>query len=171
MKKWIVRSLFMLLAVFLLIGVIPFSEAVYYCGTDYEFSPIDETLAIPHEVIVEGTYSTIFLLKDRFYGTVFISDVEGMEEAMPISVSCDPTRFLHPDFQDLYGQAHSTEIMQMFFTRNFEQLAFQFAIKFERDEDSLTAWANDKESNFMVLGAKNREEAYTQYQQLLKDKG
>jgi hypothetical protein len=65
-------------------------------------------------------------------------------------------------------QPHSTEIAVIFFDRNFEQLAIQFTYKYEKDEDSITAGYGDGISNFLVVGAENKEEALAVYTRMLE---
>ena len=65
MKKWIVRIVITLLALFLLIGLIPFSEEIHYSGTGYEFSLASDGTVAEHEIRIDGTYSSILFLKFR----------------------------------------------------------------------------------------------------------
>ena len=70
MKKWIVRTVIILLAVLLFIGIIPFEKEISYYATDYEFALDRDGAVAPHEVRIAGKYYTSFLLKDRFLGYV-----------------------------------------------------------------------------------------------------
>ena len=119
MKKWIIRILTACVALFLLIGIIPFSKEIYYTGTDYEFSLANDGAVAEHEVVIDGTYSFILFLKDRFWGTFYVSNVEGLTEDMHVNWSFEPNRWHHAYFLDYAGQPHSTEIVQIFFERNF----------------------------------------------------
>lgn len=166
MKKWIIRTVLVLLAVFVLLGFIPFSKQIQYSGTEYSFSPAFDGAVAEHQVIVDGTYSSILFLKDRFWGTFYISDVEGLTEDMRVNWKFEPNRWHHAYFLDYAGQAHSTEIVRLCFERNFEQVALQFATKYEQDGDTLTVTADRENSNFLVIGAKNKEEALAVYSQL-----
>lgn len=167
MKKWVLRITVVLLGAFLLLGLIPFSKEISYSGTAYEFALSSDGAVAEHEVIIDGTYSTILLLKDRFWGTFYISDVEGLTEDMKVDWRFEPNRWHHAYFLDYAGQAHSTEIVQVFFDRNFEQLAMQFATKYEREGNILKVAADNDESHFLVLGAQNKEEALTKYAHML----
>ena len=168
MKKWVLRIVAALLGVFLLIGIIPFSKEIHYTGTDYEFSLSADGAVAEHEVLIDGTYSACLFLKDRFWGTFYVSDVDGLTEDMQVNWTFEPNRWHHAYFQDYAGQPHSTEIVKIFFDRNFEQVALQFATKYERDGDTLKVAADDSKSNFMVIGAKNKQEALTLYTQFLQ---
>ena len=170
MKKWIVRVILALLAVFLLIGLIPFSKQIHYSGTAYEFSLASDGAVAEHEVIIDGTYSSILFLRDHFWGTFYVSDVDGLTEDMHVNWRFEPNRWHHAYFLDYAGQAHSTEIVKLFFDRNFESLTLQFATKYEREGDTLRVAADNEESNFLVIGADNKEEALSQYTRMLKAK-
>lgn len=170
MKKWIVRILAILLGIFLLLGIIPFSKEIYYSGTAYEFALAHDGAVAEHEILIDGTYSSSLFLKDRFWGTFYISDVEGLTEDMHVDFRFEPNRWHHAYFLDYAGQAHSTEIVKLFFDRNFERVALQFATKYEKDGDTLRVAADNSKSNFLVIGAKDKEEAMNQYIQMLEGK-
>ena len=170
MKKWIIRMVIFLVAVFVLIGLIPFSKEIHYSGIGYEFSLAADGAVAEHEIVIDGTYSTILFLKDRFWGTFYVSDVEGLSEDMRVNWRFEPNRWHHAYFLDYAGQPHSTEIVKLFFDRNFENVALQFATKYEKDGDILKVAADIENSNFMVIGAKDKEEALTQYFRMLEEK-
>ena len=170
MKKWIIRIAATLLALFLLIGLIPFSKDIHYSGTAYEFSLASDGAVAEHEILIDGTYSSILFLKDRFWGKFYVSDVEGFTEDMSVNWEMEPDRWHHAYFQDYAGQAHTTELVNVYFERNFEHVAFQFATKYEIDGDILRVTADNDQSNFLVIGAANKEEALTQYQRMLTGK-
>ena len=169
MKKWIIGIFMILLGVFLLLGLIPFSKEIHYSATDYAFSLARDGAVAEHTVLIDGTYSSILFLKDRFWGTFYISDVEGLAEDMTVDWRFEPNRWYHAYFLDYAGQAHSTEIAQIFFDRNFEQLAIQFATKYEREGDILKVTADKDKSNFLVIGAQNKKEALIQYARMLEE--
>ena len=171
MKKWLVRSVLVLLAVFLLMGLIPFSKDISYSGTAYEFSLASDGAVAEHEVLIDGTYSSSLFLKDCFWGTFYISDVEGLTEDMHVNWRFEPNRWHRAYFQDYAGQAHSTEIVKIFFDRNFETVALQFATKYEKDGDTLRVAADNDRSNFLVFGAADKEEALAIYSYMLQEKG
>ena len=98
------------------------------------------------------------------------SDVEGLTEDMHVSFAFEPSRWHHAYFLDYAGQPHSTEIVKIYFDRNFETVALQFATKYERDGDTLRVAADNEKSNFLVIGAENKEEAILQYSRMLEEK-
>ena len=89
---------------------------------------------------------------------------------MTVNWEMEPDRWHHAYFQDYAGQAHSTEIVNIYFDRKFEVVALQFATKYERNGDILSVAADREKSNFLVIGAANKEEALTQYQRMLTGK-
>ena len=170
MKKWILKGILILLAVFLLIGLIPFSKDISYSGTAYEFSLASDGAVAEHEIVIDGTYSSILFLKDRFWGKFYVSDVEGLTEDMQVNWKFEPNRWHHAYFLDYAGQAHSTEIVKIFFDRNLETVALQFAAKYEKDGDTLTVAADNDRSNFLVIDAADKEEALVEYTRMLQEK-
>lgn len=170
MKKWIIRSILILLVVLLFIGIIPFEKEISYSATDYEFALDRDGAVASHEVRIEGKYYTSFLLKDRFDGTFYVSDVEGLLEGTKVSFAFEPAEIYRPLFHDEAGQPCSSEIAVMAFDRNFEQLALMFTTNYERTEDGIRSGYSDAESNFLVLGAQNKEEAMMQYSRMLEEK-
>lgn len=170
MKKWILRITLALLGAFLLLGLIPFSKEISYCGTAYEFALASDGAVAEHEVVIDGTYSSILFLKDRFWGTFYVSDVEGLTEGMQVNWEMEPNHWHHAYFLDYAGQAHSTEIVQVCFDRNFEQLTMQFATKYEREGNILKVAADADKSHFLVLGAQNKEEALRKYSYMLEER-
>jgi len=170
MKKWIIRAVIILLVVLLFIGIIPFEKEISYSATDYEFALDRDGAVASHEVRIEGKYYTSFLLKDRFNGTFYVSDVEGLLEGTKVSFAFEPAEIYRPLFQDEAGQPCSSEIAVIAFDRNFDQLALMFTTNYERTEDGIRSGYSDAESNFLVLGAQNKEEAMTQYSRMLEEK-
>ena len=170
MKKWMFRIAVVLLGVFLLIGIIPFSKEIHYSGTDYEFSLAADGAVAEHEVLIDGTYTASLFLKDNFQGTFYVSDVEGLMEETKVYFTFEPTAHYRPLFSDAYGQPHSSEIAELIFERNFEQLAIMFTTNYEKTEDGIRSGYSEAESNFLVLGAENKEEALVQYSRMLKEK-
>ena len=170
MKKWIVRTVIILLVALLFVGIIPFEKEISYRATDYEFALAEDGAVASHEVRIEGKYYTSILLKDRFWGTFYVSNAEGLTEDMVVNFSFEPGKRYHPVFLGEAGQPHSTEVAVLFFERNFEELAIQFTYKYEKTEDGLTAGYGDGVSNFLVLGADNKEEALKVYSRMLEEK-
>lgn len=170
MKKWIIRIAILLVAIFVLMGFIPFSKEIHYSGIGYEFSLASDGAVAEHEILIDGTYSFCLFLKDRFKGTFYVSDVEGLLEGTKVDFAFEPSAKYYPVFPDEAGQPHSTEIAVIAFDRNFEQLAIMFTSQYEKTEDGIRTGYSDAKSNFLVLGAENKEEAMTRYSRMLEEK-
>ena len=170
MKKKIIKVSVIAVLIALLVGFIPFPKEISYHGTEVEYSPNDETVAISHEVIIEGTYYTSLLSKDRFHGKLYISDVGGLEEDMTADFWFHPRHRYQPVFLNWAGEPHLTSVGVMFFSRNFEILAIQLAVKYEERDNGSSVSFGDKQSNFIVLGADTYEEALEVYNTLLAKK-
>ena len=159
-----------LLAVFLLVGLTPFSKEIHYSGIDCEFSMASDGAVAEHEVLIDGTYSSCLFLKDRFKGTFYVSDVEGLLEGTKVDFAFEPSSKYYPVFPDEAGQPHSTEIAVIAFDRNFERLGIMFTTHYEKTEDGIRSGYGDAKSNFLVLGAENKEEAMVEYARMLEEK-
>ena len=170
MKVWILRLAVILVAIFVLMGLIPFSKEIHYSGIGYEFSLASDSAVAEHEVLIDGTYSACLFLKDRFQGTFYVSDVEGLLEGTKVDFAFEPSAKYYPVFPDEAGQPHSTEIAVIAFDRNFERLGIMFTTHYEKTEDGIRSGYSDAESNFLILGAENKEEAMMQYSRMLEEK-
>lgn len=165
-----IRIFVAFLAVFLLVGLIPFSKEIYYSGIDCEFSMASDGAVAEHEVLIDGTYSSCLFLKDRFKGTFYVSNVEGLLEGTKVDFAFEPAECYRPVFPDEIGQPCSSEIALLVFDRNFERLAIMFTTHYEKTEDGVRRGYSDAESNFLVLGADNKEEAMVEYARMLEEK-
>ena len=172
MKKKIFKVSIVVALIGLFICFIPFPKEISYQGTEVEYSLNDETIAIPHEVVIEGTYYTSLLAKDRFYGKLYISDIGGLEEDMTVDFRFNPRYRYQPVFLNWAGEPHLTSVGEMFFSRNFEILAIQLAVKYEERDNGSSVSFGDRQSNFIVLGADTYDEALKIYNaQLTKKMG
>ena len=170
MKKKIIKRCTVAVLIVLLIGIIPFPKDISYRNTEIEYSRTDESVAIPHEVIVEGTYYTRLLAKDRFHGKLYISDVGGLEEDMTADFRFNPRYRYHPIFNKWTGEPCTTAVGLLFFSRNFETLVIQLAHTYEEQNGGHSIAFGDKQSNFIVLGADTYDEALEAYNAQLAKK-
>ena len=169
MKKfWCTILIFLVALTVLLRLAAPFPREISYRGTAIEYSPVDETVAIPHEVIIEGTYNRVIFGKDTFQGIFYINDVQGLEYCKNNAALKIDRRPGGLDFRDPYGQSHSTELFEAHTSRYFHNIAVMFADTFEQRPDGSSASFNYKTGHFLVLHAENREDALKQYQKLQK---
>lgn len=170
MKKKIFKVSIVVALIGLFICFIPFPKEISYQGTEVEYSLNDETIAIPHEVVIEGTYYTSLLAKDRFHGKLYISDVGGLEEDMTADFRFNPRYRYHPIFIKWTGEPCVTAVGVLFFSRNFETLVIQLAHEYEKRDDGSSVSFGDKQSNFIVLGADTYDEALEVYNAQLTKK-
>ena len=170
MKKKVFRIAVLVVLAVLLVGIIPFPHAVSYNGSAMEYSLTQEDVAIPHQVVIDGTYYTSLITKDRFVGTFYVSDIKGLDEDMTVDFRFQPAYRYHPAFLKPSGEPCSTEIGMLFFSRNFEKLAMQLAFEYvERDNGKSISFGDDQ-SNFIVIGAENRDAAIAEYTKQLAKK-
>ena len=170
MKKKVFRIAVLVVLAVLLVGIIPFPHAVSYNGSAMEYSLTQEDVAIPHQVVIDGTYYTSLITKDRFVGTFYVSDIKGLDEDMTVDFRFQPAYRYHPAFLKPSGEPCLTEIGMLFFSRNFEKLAIQFAYKYEESDDGESFARNDSLSPFIVIGAENRDAAIAEYTKQLAKK-
>ena len=161
----------LLLAILLIFLLFPTSVHICWEDTVMEYSLTDTDMAIAHEISIDGYYDSSILGKYRFRGSFYISDVKGLtRETDNAQFSFDPRRRFSPAFLNAYGEPRGTEITTLFFDKNFQRLAIQFAYEYTLDEGFTTVATSDNVSTFLVVGATSREDALSQYAQLLDEK-
>ena len=169
MKKfWCAIAVFLIALTVLLRLAAPFPKEISYRGTAIEYSPVDASVAIPHEVIIEGTYNRVIFGKDTFQGVFYISDVQGLEYCENNASLIIDRKPGGLDFRDPYGQPHSTELFEVHTSRYLSDVAVMFADVFEQRPDGSSASFNYKTGHFVVLRAQTREDALKQYESLQK---
>ena len=169
-KRIAILSIVLIIALLIFL-LFPFSVHIRYEGIVTEYSPVKADIAIPHEISIEGGYYSSILGKDRFRGSFYISDVKGLTKVTNNAhFSFDPRCRYSPTFLDGYGQPHSTEISTLFFDKDFQRLGIQFNYVYTIGNGYRSGSSNDDTSNFIVIGAASREDAISQYSQLLKEK-
>ena len=170
MKKKVFRIAVLVVLAVLLVGIIPFPHAVSYNGSAMEYSLTQEDVAIPHQVVIDGTYYTSLITKDRFVGTFYVSDIKGLDEDMWVDFHFLPGYRYDPLFLKPSGKPCSTEIGMLFFSRNFEKLAMQLAYEYVEHDNGKSVSFGDNQSNFIVIGAENRDAAIAEYTKQLAKK-
>ena len=152
----------LLLAILLIFLLFPTSVHICFEDTVMEYSLTDTDMAIAHEISIDGYYDSSILGKDRFRGSFYISDVKGLtRETDNAQFSFDPRRRFSPAFLNTYGEPRGTEITTLF---------FEFAYEYTLEEGFTTVATSDNVSTFLVVGATSREDALSQYAQLLDEK-
>ncbi len=165
-------ALLCLLAVCILVGLLmrhPIS--IDYEGQAMEYSPIDASISINHEVIIKGTYYSRPFGRDRFQGTFYISNVEGIgKNEDNADFNFNPKYRYCPVFLDDYGQPSSSQVAQILFDKGFRTLSVQFTSQGSEDENGIHTTTSDASSHFLVVNAPDREAALSQYTSLLEEK-
>jgi|GEM_PF-6029914 len=146
--------------------------AINYEGQAIEYSPIDGSISVSHEVVIKGTYYSAILGQDSFYGTFFVSDIKGVgENENNASFNFDPRYRYRPAFLNACGEPVGSQIAHILFDKDFRRLAIQLTTEyFIDDEGILHTEANDTASHFLVVDAAERETALSQYSSMLKEK-
>lgn len=157
-----------LVVAMLTICLIPFPQniAIHSFATEYSLNNIG--IAIPHEIVIDGTYYTRVIGKDRFIGKFYISETKGITEGMQADFWFEPGDRYHPMLKNSSGEPISTEIGLLLFTKGFAKLAFQMCSEYDNVEN-IISYAYDDNSNFIVLGEVNREDALSIYLDLLNE--
>lgn len=174
-KRFIVVSLLALLCIlvvwFLAGLLIRHPVPIDYEGQAMEYSPIDASISIHHEVIIKGTYNSSPFGRDHFQGTFYISDIEGIgENEDNADFNLNPKYRYCPVFLDDAGQPSSSQVAQILFDKGFRTLSVQFASQWSADDNGIHTAASDTSSHFLVLNAPDRESALSQYTSLLNEK-
>ena len=66
---------------------VPTQRSISYDEDAAIYSVSDESYEKPCHVTLEGTLTQSVLLKDSFYGTLYVTDVPGMDEAMTLRLT------------------------------------------------------------------------------------
>lgn len=166
-KLWIFVLSFLIFITLTFLLPEPFPKEISYTGTAIEYSPVDETVAIPHQVQIEGTYYRKLIGRDYFLGTFYVSDVEHMvlsEGGTRLFISRENGS---PAFPTDYGNGWGmTGIFEIYSTRYFKEMALMFTEELEVREDGSSASARYDTAHFLVLDAQNREDALAKYEKL-----
>lgn len=167
-REIIIWALVFLALAGIVLLVFPYQKQISYRGTDYEYSPDDPSVAIAHEVVIEGTYIHYLLFDDVFQGTFYISDASIVNMGKTVRFKFERRQCAIPTPMDAYGQPISCDIASIYAEPNFTQLAAQFFERVEYHDDSRTALASIPGSTFLVPGAASRGEALETYMTLLR---
>ena len=134
------------------------------------YSVADEGFEKPCHVTLTGVLTQSVLLQDTFEGSIDVTDVPGLEKAMPISLKRENGRwsgYVH----DEAGQAVQTGVWDVEATKEFEHITIAFATTYEREGDQVRAAFDPANATFVSLGAPNRSYALRQFQELIWKEG
>lgn len=106
------------------------------------------------------------LLKDSFYGTLYVTDVPGMDEAMTLRLTRQNGAW-EGYLYDWAGQILATGVWDVEATKDFADITIAFATTFEINGNQRHAGFDRDNATFLSLGAPNRAYALRKYQELI----
>lgn len=130
------------------------------------YSVSDEGYEAPCHVTLTGTLTQSVLLKDSFYGSLYIPDVPGLEDNMTIRLTRQNGAW-EGYIYDWAGQIIATGVWDVEATKDFEHITIAFATTYERNGAQVHAGFDRDNATFLSLGAPNRAYALRQFQELI----
>ena len=106
------------------------------------------------------------LLKDSFYGTLYVTDVPGMDEEMTLRLTRQNGAW-EGYLYDWAGQILATGVWDVEATKDFADITIAFATTFEINSNQRHAGFDRDNATFLSLGAPNRAYALRKYQELI----
>lgn len=145
---------------------VPTQRNISYDEDAIIYSVADEGYEKPCHVTLEGALTQSVLLKDSFYGTLYITGVPGMDEKMTLRLTRQNGAW-EGYLYDWAGQSLATGIWDVEATKDFEHITIAFATTFEVSGDQTRADFDRDNATFLSLGAPNRAYALRQFQELI----
>ena len=143
----------------LLFFLVPTQKTISYDEDAVIYSVSDENYEKPCHVTLTGTLTQSVLLKDVFEGSLYITDVPGLEENMTIRLTRQNGAW--------EGQIISTSVWDVEATKDFEHVTIAFATTYERTGSQVQASFDRGSATFLSLGAPNRAYVLRQLQELI----
>lgn len=145
---------------------VPTQRSISYDEDAVIYSVSDESYEKPCHVTLEGTLTQSVLLKDSFYGTLYVTDVPGMDEAMNLRLTRQNGAW-EGYLYDWAGQIFATGVWDVEATKDFADITIAFATTFEINGNQRHAGFDRDNATFLSLGAPNRAYALRKYQELI----
>ena len=145
---------------------VPTQRNISYDEDAIIYSVSDESYEKPCRVTLEGTLTQSVLLKDSFYGTLYVTDVPGMDEAMTLRLTRQNGAW-EGYLYDWAGQILATGVWDVEATKDFADITIAFATTFEINGNQRHAGFDRDNATFLSLGAPNRAYALRKYQELI----
>ena len=145
---------------------VPTQRSISYDEDAVIYSVSDESYEKPCHVTLEGTLTQSVLLKDSFYGTLYVTDVPGMDEAMTLRLTRQDGAW-EGYLYDWAGQILATGVWDVEATKDFADITIAFATTFEINGNQRHAGFDRDNATFLSLGAPNRAYALRKYQELI----
>ena len=150
----------------LLFFLVPTQKNISYDEDAVIYSVSDERYEKPCHVTLTGTLTQSVLLKDVFEGSLYITDVPGLEDNMTIRLTRQNGAWAGHIY-DWAGQIISTGVWDVEATKDFEHVTIAFATTYERTGSQVQASFDRGSATFLSLGAPNRAFALRQLQELI----
>ena len=150
----------------LLFFLVPTQKTISYDEDAVIYSVSDERYEKPCHVTLTGTLTQSVLLKDVFEGSLYITDVPGLEDNMTIRLTRQNGAWAGHIY-DWAGQIISTGVWDVEATKDFADITIAFATTFEINGNQRHAGFDRDNATFLSLGAPNRAYALRKYQELI----
>lgn len=144
---------------------VPEQTEVLIDQTVTEYAADDESFAKEHTLQLSGMLTRSMLAKSTFEGTIWMSDVEGMDAPMGVHLTRADGRW-SGYFTDEAGQPHSanTELAEINAGKSFENIVITFwDTRTERTDGGVSAEFDLDTAHFAAVDAGNRRAALTQF--------
>ena len=165
-KKLLTVAVVLVVLNVLLFFLVPTQKTISYDEDAVIYSVSDENYEKPCHVTLTGTLTQSVLLKDVFEGSLYITDVPGLEENMTIRLTRQNGAW-EGHIYDWAGQIISTGVWDVEATKDFEHVTIAFATTYERTGSQVQASFDRGSATFLSLGAPNRAYALRQLQELI----
>lgn len=146
------------LALFLLV---PQQRAIVWEGEATEYAVDAEDFAELRTVKLDAVLTTSILGGTSLDGTLTISG-HGLTET-PFHLERQNRRWVG-SFRDASGQPRTTEVHEIYSTKELETIVIDFWTHFDQTDTQTTAALNPESAHFLALDATSRQAALRQYQ-------
>ena len=145
---------------------VPTQTEIFYDEDAIIYSVSDEAYEKTCHVTLSGALTQSVLLKDSFYGKLYITDVPGMDGDMTLRLTRQNGAW-EGYLYDWAGQIISTGVWDIEAEKDFTHITVAFATAFEIDGDQRRASFDRDNATFLSLGAPNRAYALRQFRELI----
>jgi len=143
--------------------LVPQQTPVEINETVTEYAADDENFAVEHTVQLTGTLTKSMIAKNTFEGTIWMSDVDGLDAPLGVHLTREDGRW-HGYFTDESGQPQgaSSDLAEINAGKDFDDIVITFWDAREQKEDGgISASYDAGAAHFAAVGAANRRVALT----------
>lgn len=127
-----------------------------------EYSLGDAAYAVPHTIVIQGTYTKQVIGETKFQGTLAISGIESTQPPNQANaIFSGPRAYVHYLGFSSDGRSSflfSNELIELYATSDFSQFSFKL-FETTEDGDTFSASWDEKTGRFLAYPAQTREEA------------